>query len=308
MIYLQKYFDGVEIDVSALINDITNNKISLFEIMRSAPDGDYWAHVQVSRLSMILMQEPEVLKSLSANLNEKIDELEIDARKTETIEEELQRKDGSRRFDKMLEQRKKSLINSPSFLSGTSFESCLEQYKELISHVEKLWDSACQLYKANNFPMCAFTSILVIEEIGKLSHLGQELISYDIERTGQDQTLVDRSHRRKHFIGVVSGALINSRLDRVLGKQVVRKLLHEAESDELEKTRQSCLYVDFKDGQSVVPSQLISKDRAKVLVVLAGELMAEVLGHFPWEFERMIENVISFEREIGMSEKKILRQ
>jgi hypothetical protein len=40
---------------------------------------------------------------------------------------------------------------------------------------------------------------------------------------------------------------------------------------------------------------------------LAGELMAEVLGYFPWEFERMFENVIAFERAIGMPEKKIAR-
>jgi hypothetical protein len=35
--------------------------------------------------------------------------------------------------------------------------------------------------------------------------------------------------------------------------------------------------------------------------------MAEVLGYFPWEFERMFENVIAFERAIGMPEKKIAR-
>ena len=29
------------------------------------------------------------------------------------------------------------------------------------------------------------------------------------------------------------------------------------------------------------------------------------LVHFPWEFERMIENVIAFERGIGMGEEKI---
>jgi AbiV family abortive infection protein len=128
---------------------------------------------------------------------------------------------------------------------------------------------------------------------------------YDAPRETTAISIVDRNHRRKHFIGVVSGALINSRLDRVLGKGVVRKLLHEAESDELEKTRQSCLYIDTKDGNPVTPSQQIDEDRARTLVVFAGELMAEVLGRFPWEFERMLENVIAFEREIGFPEKKI---
>jgi hypothetical protein len=53
------------------------------------------------------------------------------------------------------------------------------------------------------------------------------------------------------------------------------------------------------------PSDVIDAERARVLTVLAGELMAEVRGHFPWEFERMLGNVIAFERAIGMPEAKI---
>lgn len=149
-------------------------------------------------------------------------------------------------------------------------------------------------------------SILVIEEVGKLAHLAQELIGYDVPRKAT-KAIIDRDHRRKHLIAVLPGALINARLDRVLGKNVVKKLLHEAESDVLEKTRQSCLYIDLLDGDPVAPEELISAERAQTLVVLAGELMAEVLGHFPWEFERMLDNVIAFEREIGLPEKKITR-
>jgi hypothetical protein len=119
---------------------------------------------------------------------------------------------------------------------------------------------------------------------------------------------VERDHRRKHFIGVISGALINSRLDRILGKDVVKKLLHEAESDEFEKTRQACLYIDIKDGIPLTPADQISEQRARTLVIFAGELMAEVLGHFPWEFERMLDAVMTFEEEIGIPPKKVARR
>ena len=130
---------------------------------------------------------------------------------------------------------------------------------------------------------------------------------YDAPRPAVESGTVERSHRRKHFIGVMSGALINARLDVVLGKDVIRKILHEAESGELENIRQSCLYIDVQDGRAVTPSEAIDAERARVLTVLAGELMAEVLGYFPWEFERMLDNVIAFERSIGMPEKKIRR-
>ena len=46
---------------------------------------------------------------------------------------------------------------------------------------------------------------------------------------------------------------------------------------------------------------------AKVFIVLAGELMAELLGHFPWEFERMLQDVIDFEVEIGLP-AEVVRQ
>jgi len=212
-----------------------------------------------------------------------------------------------RRFPKLVENRHAAFKDTAPLLTGTTFEACLEQYLALLTHVENLWASSCQTYKLGNLPIAAFLAIFVIEETGKLARLRDDLILFDAPKGTAPNGVVDHDHRRKHFIGVMSGALINARLDRVLGKGVVKKLLHEAESDELEKTRQSCLYIETKDGNPVTPRQQISEERARTLVVLAGELMAEVLGHFPWEFERMIENVIAFEREIGMPEEKIAR-
>ena len=46
-------------------------------------------------------------------------------------------------------------------------------------------------------------------------------------------------------------------------------------------------------------------ENAKLFTVFSGEVMAEVLGHFPWEFDRILDSVIAFERLIGMSKKKI---
>ncbi len=56
-----------------------------------------------------------------------------------------------------------------------------------------------------------------------------------------------------------------------------------------------------------MPSAPISQERARDLTILPGELMPEILGHFPSEFERMMESVVEFERAIGLSEEKIAR-
>ena len=52
----------------------------------------------------------------------------------------------------------------------------------------------------------------------------------------------------------------------------------------------------------MTPNEIVDSEEARTLTVLAGELIAEVLGYFPWEFERMLERAITFERTLGMPE------
>ena len=138
-------------------------------------------------------------------------------------------------------------------------------------------------------------------------HLYVDLVLFDAERPTPQRRSVDGSHKRKQLIGVFSGALVNARLDRVIGFDVVRKLLNMVESKGLEQLRQDCLYIDVQDGRAVTPREHIGSDCARLLTVFAGEVMAEGLGHFPWDLERMLDTVIAFERSIGMPEKKIER-
>jgi hypothetical protein len=53
-----------------------------------------------------------------------------------TIAREIARKDGSRRFSKLVEERAAVFNGQASLLSGADFETCLVQYKALIAHVE----------------------------------------------------------------------------------------------------------------------------------------------------------------------------
>ncbi len=292
------------LELDALKASILSNEISIFDLLRSVPSGDFWAFVQWKRLFYVLLEEPNFRQQFVAESRSMMVKAGFNP-DDDVIGKNLTKKDAYRRFSKLANKRSQAFDTQPSLLNGDTFETCLAQYKTLIGYVEKLWAEACQLYKHGNFPLATFLSILVIEEIGKLTNLAQDLILYDVPRPAKQVHTVERDHRTKHFIGVVSGALINARLDRVLGKDVIRKILHWAESDELEKIRQSCLYIDVQDGRAVIPHESIDAERARVFTVLAGELIAEVLGHFPWEFERMRENAIAFESAIGMPEKKI---
>ena len=57
-----------------------------------------------------------------------------------------------------------------------------------------MWGVACQFYTAGKYPLAAFFSILVIEEIGKLSRLAEDLTHYDVPRATAPSGTAERSH------------------------------------------------------------------------------------------------------------------
>jgi hypothetical protein len=193
--------------LDALVADVLAGKVSIFELLGSAQSGDYWGFVQQMRLFHVLTDDRRILERFHAELRAKMVEAGVDP-DNGTIERELARKDGSRRFSKLMEERTQTFKGQPSLLSGATFEICLEQYKALIAHVERRWADACEFYKLGNYPFATFFSILVIEEIGKLSRLAQDLIAYDMPRAGAPNGTVERSHRRKHYAGTTIAWLV----------------------------------------------------------------------------------------------------
>lgn len=293
---------GTFIPTEAL-DELRLGGVPIAKLIRSAPSGDYRAHVEVMRALIMLSQDSEAIATFAKASPQVAEQVGIlsDPKK---LRQRLQGKDTARRFQKLQEERWCVFNAQPSLLSGHDFDECLAQYKVLIAHVESLWAAACTLYVQENHPLATFLSILVIEEVGKLTNLFTDLLFFDIERPTPSRHSVDANHKRKQLIGVFSGALVNARLDRVIGFDAVRKLLNIAQSNGLEKVRQDCLYIAINDGRAITPQERIDAEQARLFTVFAGEVMAEVLGHFPWEFERMLDTVIAFERSIGMPEKR----
>jgi AbiV family abortive infection protein len=80
-------------------------------------------------------------------------------------------------------------------------------------------------------------------------------------------------HPGKHVLAAMSGALINARLDRLLGSEFVTRFLDDAEARKLERFRQDCLYLDWQDGALHVPAESVTADQAAQYVVLSGEVL-----------------------------------
>jgi hypothetical protein len=143
-------------EVSELIADIVAGKVSAFDLVRSVPDGDYRAHVEMMRTFGVISSDPRALKALLQELQQKVCEHKTDSCDSEEIEKQLLRKDGHRRFEKLMVQREAAFSGRSSLLSGDDFETCLAQYKTLLAHVEGSWASAAEEFKMGNFPIAAF--------------------------------------------------------------------------------------------------------------------------------------------------------
>ena len=65
------------------------------------------------------------------------------------------------------------------------------------------------------------------------------------------------------------------------------------------RSAQSCLYSDIISGQLHLPSEQVGREQARFYVVLSGEVLAEVAGFDPSEWERLIAKIQEFEKQIG---------
>jgi hypothetical protein len=93
--------------------------------------------------------------------------------------------------------------------------------------------------------------------------------------------------------------LINSRLDHLLGFDRMKQFVNDVEAGEIERLRQASLYADHDGTQLLLPENRISEEEALFHVILAGELLAEVLGFGPEMWEELLTEVKQFEEAHG---------
>lgn len=297
-----------------LIEALAAGHISMMDVMQQAKEalwknGDHEGYVTAMRAMHVMMSDPRLLKRLADDTGAELERLTgrpaQDAIKKQ--QRDVRAKDGFRLFDKLSSVQEEAYADAPPMLEpGLGFQEALATYHRLILHVEDVWNNACEAFMAKRFPLAVFFSILAIEEIGKLGRLWRDLLAWD-QLKKADRKMLSRRHPQKHFLALVSGAVVNARLDRILGAKRLKKVLEDAESGALERLRQACLYIDVADGKPVFPDDVVTEEDARFYTVLAGELWAEILGHFPWEFEEMLTKVIAFEEEIGFDPEIVAR-
>jgi len=163
-------------------------------------------------------------------------------------------------------------------------EVMLKQLEKYIRHAENVWNDAVSMYHKQRFSMSCFLSIVCIEECSKIS-FGEFQYYHRIlheepksERKPRGKNPLNQ-HSRKHFIAACSGALVNTRMDNLLGIDKVVEFIENCESGQLEKLRQMCLYADInREGGILIPEEIITKEKSLFYVCLAGELLSHDEG------------------------------
>ncbi len=212
-------------------------------------------------------------------------------------------------FVEFVEAQNQLIASGACLLTGGTYAEDYRQYCQLVAHVEALWDSSCILFRAESYPQALFLAVTCLEETGKLGVTRFQLVLREAAREhaepGGPIPNVRRrgnpfySHSKKHLLAAGAGAIINRRLERVVGRERVLAFLDNVKADALERLRESALYADLGASGPVLPSDQVRREEACFYVVLAGELMAEILGFEPLEWQRLLERVQAFEREVG---------
>ena len=192
---------------------------------------------------------------------------------------------------------------------GASNEEDVATFSNLTSHAENLWKDACLLFEAKRYASSLFLAIVTLEEIGKIAVAKVQLFArHQARLRGEFKELkVLRrrdnplySHTQKHLLAACAGAVVNSRLDRLLGIDNVNRFLSDVESHKVEKLRQACLYAELQERRLHLPYESVSGDSSRFYLVVAGELLAEVSTFAGPDFLDFLTKVEKVEKELKL--------
>jgi len=190
-----------------------------------------------------------------------------------------------------------------------SDEEDVAAFSNLVSHAENLWKDACLLFKAKRYAPSLFLAIVTLEEIGKIAVAKVQLFArHQARLRGEFKELkVLRrrdnplySHTQKHLLAACAGAVVNSRLDKLLGIDNVNRFLSDVEAHKVEELRQQCLYAELQGRTLHLPYESVTENDARFYLVLAGELLAEVSTFAGPDLLDFLTKVEKVEKDLGL--------
>jgi AbiV family abortive infection protein len=183
----------------------------------------------------------------------------------------------------------------------TSAEEAVTAYRNLVYHCEELWHDASTMFLAGRVAPALFFAIVCIEETAKVAVARLQAHAWDGRKANEKRPRDLRSHRRKHWLAVCAGAVVNSRMDRIFGIERVNAFMKLVEDEGLERVRQSALYSDLVGGRQHLPYRETRSEDARFYVAVAGELLAEATDLVE-DWTRIVDAVSRFEIATGTAD------
>jgi len=142
-----------------------------------------------------------------------------------------------------------------------------DELNQACEHIVRLLNDASLLLEAGSHASAAFLSITALEETAKI-HIGMYRNADDAAPRRKDPLY---QHDKKHYIAAAPTVAMGSRLQEAIGEKRMNALIVIARAGQLKSIRENALYVGKDNGQLQLPSEAVTSEFAKELILFAVE-------------------------------------
>lgn len=154
----------------------------------------------------------------------------------------------------------------------------LENFNSACDHILVLIEDAFSCYIRTSYGTAVFLSITAIEETAKAT----VSIYRSQHRSGGPNKGKDPlfDHLSKHRLANLPTVFMGERLKKAIGKTRCDALSSEVDNGSLKTMREEALYFFNKNGKFFIPMNVVTKEKAKEVILLAIETFDDLLAGY----------------------------
>jgi AbiV family abortive infection protein len=183
-----------------------------------------------------------------------------------------------------------NLFNELKLIFPSDIESRVQEVSVSQLHLAKYWILSKDWFENEMYELALFFSCTLFEEVAKVFLLAT--------RDNNDRKLKHfYNHNKKLNFTALTTIFINSRVNRIYGNKNKHKFEMLCKTGELFELRNSCLYISIQNDKILLPHEEITKEKAALIVCMAGEAYAEIQGLFVGNYgvwENLIKDIDEF--------------
>lgn len=183
-----------------------------------------------------------------------------------------------------IENIKKNLsnIDEQSLIHGA------EELNKVLLHISNLIQDSYTLYNKDSYNTSVCLSILAMEEISKANIGIFQALSYTEESKSKKNYLL-KNHKNKDILSTSPTINIGKRLKNKIGIDKLLAIMNDLQNGNMIKLRENSIYYFRENDKLYVPKEIISKEKARNLLLYVIEQFDDTLigfTNFSYELEQ----------------------